>query len=114
VSIVAAAGTAPAPLAFAGSALLFEAPLARGAGRLGRPAGARHREGRGDLAGEPLQRQLAVARLASRVLSHGRDRRPEALQQPRPLRFVQRLRRLDVEDRFDPRRGDVGVLAAGA
>ncbi len=42
------------------------------------------------------------------------DARPAALEDPALLLVGQRTRRLDVEARLDPGRGDVGVLAAGA
>ena len=105
------AGAAPACARRPAACLRGAAPSPPGVGRVGR-----RRLGTtsaaGDLLRQPLQRQLAVARLAARVLGDRGDHRPELLEQPRPLRLVERLRRLDVEDRFDPRGGDVGVLAA--
>src|SRR5690606_35163625 len=99
-------------LALGGSALLLEAASAGGAGRPGRTAPAGHGEGGGDLLSQALQRDLAVARLTAGVLADGGDDRADALQQPGPLRLVERRRRLDVEDRLHSRGGDVGVLAA--
>ncbi|MDX6616657.1 MAG: hypothetical protein QOD60_1748 [Solirubrobacterales bacterium] len=68
----------------------------------------------GDFVGKPLQRQLAVSRLAARILSDGVDPRAEPIDQPVALVVAQDLGRDDVEDRLDPRRRDIRVLAAGA
>jgi len=69
-------------------------------------------EASGDLLGQPPQRQFAVASLASGILGDRRDQRPAAIEQHCPLPLVERPRGLDVEDRFHPRGGDVGVLPA--
>jgi hypothetical protein len=91
----------------------LEPPLARGTTRFGRPAPPAHDERRADLLRQTFQRQLAIARLAARLLGDGGDQRPDALEQPRALRLLEGGRRPYVEDRFDPRSGDVGVLAPG-
>ncbi len=91
-----------------------EPALARGAGRPGRAPAPRDPEAGRDPRREAIERELAVARLAPRILGDGGDHRPRPLQQPRPLGLVEGAGGLDVEDRFDPRRGDVRVLAAGA
>ena len=75
---------------------------------------ARLPKSRRELLGEALQRQLPVSRLAASVLGDGGDQRADPFQQPSPLRLIKRHRRLDVEYRFDPRGGDIGVLTAGA
>jgi hypothetical protein len=67
-----------------------------------------------ELRGQPLQRQLAVAGLASRILSNGGHLPTVPLPDPPPLLVVKRRRRVDVEDGLDPRGGDVGVLASRA
>jgi len=67
-----------------------------------------------DLPRQPLQRQLPVPRLAAGVLGDGRDPGAVTLPDSPSLLLVQRRRRLGVEDRLDPRGGDVRVLPAGA
>ena len=92
----------------------FQPALARGAGGPGRPSLHRRRQAGGDLLPQPAQRQFAVARLAAGVLGDGRDYGTSAPDQPFTLALVQRPGGLDVEDRFHPRGGHVGVLTAGA
>src|SRR5215218_10145895 len=63
---------------------------------------------------QPLERELAVAGLAARLLCHRTDTRPAARHEADALLVAQRARRRDVEARLDARGGDVGVLATRA
>ena len=62
---------------------------------------------------EPLQREVAVARLRARVLRHRGHARAELGADPLLLRVAQRSRRTHVEGRLDPRGRDVRVLTTG-
>src|SRR5207342_3677860 len=64
--------------------------------------------------GQALQGQLAVPGLAAGVLGDGGDGGAGTGQQALALTLVEHGRGGDVEHGFDPRSGDVGVLAAGA
>src|SRR6476469_2161352 len=68
----------PGGLSLAGAALLLQAAFAARLRRLGGPAAARHVQCAREALPQPLERQLAVARLAARVLCHGRHARPAA------------------------------------
>src|SRR5262249_38119674 len=85
------------------AALGFETPLDRGLGRLrGRPL-PRHAERLAQLADEPLERELAVPRLAPLVL---RDRTQDwtcSRNDAAPLRVGEGVRALHVEDGLDAR-----------
>src|SRR5438309_2441667 len=104
---VAVGRPAPQLLACAGTALLLEAPLARCAGRLRRSAAAWDRQRAVDSLGEPLERQLAVAQLAARVLRDGCDPRAGPGHDALLLRVAQRGGGGHVEDRLHSRRRDV-------
>jgi len=78
-------GAASRLLARGGATLLLEAPLSRGAARLGRAAPARNAQTGGDLLGEALQRELPVAGLPPRLLGDGSDDGAGAFAQPCPL-----------------------------
>jgi hypothetical protein len=86
----ASARPPPRPLAFARPPLLFQAPLARGAGRTGRAARRRLAQRVGDLRGEAAQRQLAVARLPASVLGDGGDQGAAVREQRLALALVER------------------------
>src|SRR3954454_15813552 len=57
-------------LSLADAALLLEAPLAARIGRLRRPSRARHVQRASEPVAQSRKRELAVARLAARVLRH--------------------------------------------
>jgi hypothetical protein len=73
---------------------------------------ARRRFGREALA-QPLQRQLAVARLTARILGDRCDALAELLLETAALLGGERGGSGDVEYRLDPGSGDVRVLPAG-
>jgi hypothetical protein len=101
-------------LALCAAALLCEpAGLRRGCG-LCCATGAWHGEAGGETGREALEGEFAVAGLAAGVLCHGCHARAVAGHQPALLLVGQGGRGGDVEDRFDTRRGDVGVLASGS
>ena len=105
----------PAELLRARAATLsFEPALARGPGWRRRHPGPRNRERLAQLVDKPIDRQLAVSQLASLVLCDRAENRPRALDHAPFLDLRERGRRIDVEERLHPRRGLLGVLAAGA
>src|SRR5215203_4536417 len=106
--------TAAVALFFSGPLLLLQAALAGGAGRPRRSALAAHAQAGCDLRGQPLQREVAIASLPSRVLGDRGDDWAQPLEQPGALRLVEARRCFDVEECFHPRGGDVGMLTAGA
>src|SRR5579859_5500267 len=71
-------------------------------------------EGGGEAALKPLQRQLAIAVLASRILCNSDHPGTELCADQLLLLVGQRLGREHVERGLNPRRGHVRVLAAGA
>src|SRR4051812_6200548 len=101
-------------LARALAALLLEAPLAACLGRLRRPSRARHVQRAREPLAQSRERELAVARLAARVL-RDRGHARAAARHDAPLLLVgQRVRGAHVEHGLDARGGHVRVLAAGA
>ena len=105
---------APPPALRLAAAALVVQPAA--AARRRRPrlrARARDVQRGGQPLREPLERQLAVARLRARVLRHRGHARAELGRHARLLGVAQHARRAHVEARLDPRRGDVRVLTAG-
>ena len=85
----------------------------RPGGRLSGVAAARRRERLGEAPAQPLERELAIAGLAAGVLGDRGHARARARDDPALLLVGQRRGRLDIEDRLDPGRRDVRVLAAG-
>ena len=78
------------------------------------PAGPIHpQRGREPLA-QPLEREVAVARLGPLVGGHHPHLVTEPLEEPGPLARPERRRAGDVEAHLDARVGGVGVLATGA
>ena len=67
-----------AALDLAAAALALQAPLARRGRRARRRARALHLQRVGQPGGQPVERELAVARLGAGVLRGGRDARAEA------------------------------------
>jgi len=63
---------------------------------------------------EPLERKIAVASLRAGVLSDSGHTFAETVREALLLLCAERYGRLDLEDRLDPRSGDVCVLAAGS
>src|SRR5215211_5658758 len=99
------------PLELGAPPLGLKPALARGAARLRRLAAPPRAQRAADPRAQPRHRELAVARLAARVLRDRRDAWAEAALEPALLLIRERLRRVDVEHRLDPRRGDVRVLS---
>src|SRR5262249_18746573 len=95
-------------------ALVLEPALARLLPWPGRDAAARHRRSRAELLHQTLDRELAIPALAPLVLRDGSDDGAGAGDDALLLDVRERRRRLDVERRLDPRRGLLGVLAAGS
>jgi hypothetical protein len=93
---------------------MLEAPVARRPSGLGRAATTTRSKRFGHALLEARDRELSVSRLTATVLGDGRDSRAEPRSQDVLLLVAQRLRRVDVEHRLDPRGGDVGVLASRA
>src|SRR4051794_3606595 len=104
--------TAAAGLPLTRAALLLEPPLAARLGRLGGAPRARHVERAREPFAQPLERELAIARLPACVLGHRGHARPAARHDAALLLVAERLRRLNVEHRLDARGGHVGVLPA--
>src|SRR5215471_13995915 len=101
---------APQPFDLAAPALALEAALAGCGGRLRRlalPLDAKCLPQRRD---EPLDRQLAVARLTPLVLRHRPQYRTGFRHDASLLCLGQRIRRLDVEDGDDSSLGLLRVL----
>src|SRR6266542_2705597 len=92
--------------------LLLEPPLDCGLRRLRRPPSPRDGERLAQLRDEPLDCELAVARLASLVLRDRTQHRPAACDDAPLLHVRQRARALDVEQSLDPRLGLLRVLSA--
>ncbi len=94
----------------------FESSRRRREAALGLVArrGALHRQRGRQPRAQPLERQLAVARLAAGVLRGRPDHRPAAGRDAALVLVAQRPRARHVEDRLDPGGGHVGVLAARA
>ena len=82
--------------------------------RLGGAPRALHRQRALEPPAQALERQLAVARLAARVLRDGAHDRAQARRDPLALLLAQRLRGADVEHGLHARGGHVRVLAAGS
>src|SRR5439155_21920302 len=105
-------GPPPPTLELGPPPLRRQPPLARRRRRLGGPPPPRHSQRRREPRAQPLERQLAVPRLRARVLSDGHDPRPGPCPHTALLLLAQGVRRLDVEDRREPRGRHVRVLAA--
>src|SRR4051812_36158946 len=99
-------------LALARAALGVQAPLLRRTARASGLALARDAERVRQARAQPLERQLAVARLRARVLGDRDDARPAARHHAALLLVRQRIGLGDVEHGLDARGGHVGVLAA--
>src|SRR5581483_2397199 len=106
-------GPAPQALQLAALPLGGQAPPARGGRGPGWAALRRLPERLRELGPEPLEGELAVPRLASRVLRDGAHPLAEHAPQAFALGDRERARLPDVEDRLGARSGDVGVLSAG-
>jgi hypothetical protein len=106
----------PTSLALELSATPFrrEPALARGGRRPGRAPAPPRPQGARDPLAQPVDGELAIARLAAGVLGDCGHPGPEARPQAALLLVVERLGGVDLEHGLDPRGGDVGVLAAGA
>jgi uncharacterized protein len=88
--------------------------LLGGARRLCRTAGALDAQSPCQALPQPLERELAVAGLAARILGDRRHARAGTHKQAFPLLVGERARGLDIEDRLHARGGHVRVLAARA
>src|SRR5215212_4322583 len=87
------------PLLLAPRLALLRLRVASSGGRrrTRRPAPSRRRERGGETLSQSLQRELAVARLAARVLRDRRHARSDARDRTRLLRLAEHLRGGDVE-----------------
>src|SRR3954453_2873815 len=112
--LVVAGRTAHCSLTLPRAPFFLGAPLARGARGLRRVPRPRHAQRAVDAVRQPLQRQLAVARLAARLLRHGGHARAEARHDPALLLVAERAGGRHVEDGLHARSGHVGVLPARA
>src|SRR5688572_2425739 len=107
-------GAPPRRLLLARPPLRLQPPALRPRGRLRRAPRAGDVQAEREPPRQPLQSELAVARLAARVLRDARDPRPALLDDAALLVVGERARCRDVERRLDPRRGDVRMLPARA
>ena len=94
-------------------AFLVQAPLARACGRLGCPAPAARPGSLLELLEDPLRRELSVAQLRPFVLGDGTHERPDPIEDAAAFGLAEPGRRLDVEERLDPRRALLRMLPAG-
>ena len=102
----------PESLHLAAAALRLRSPLPRGGARLRCAARSSHGQRALEAAAQPLQRELAVAQLAPRVLRHRPHHRAEPGRDPIRCSPVSEGEAGYVEHRFHARGGHVGVLAA--
>ena len=107
-------GRAALALAFGGTALGRQAPLARCRGGTCGTAALGSDERAREPRAQASQSQLAVARLRSLVLRDRHQARSGARQQPPALCVAQRLRGEHVEARLHAGGRDVGMLSPGA
>src|SRR5262245_19316857 len=94
--------------------LVFESPLTGGRARLRRDTASRHGQGGPELLDEPLDGELAVARLAPFVLGDCPHDSTDTCDDAALLGIGECARRLDVEHRLDARRRLLRVLPARA
>lgn len=99
-------------LALSGAALVRQPARAGSGGWAGRVTVAGSCQSTLEPLGQPLECELAVARLRTLVLRHRHQPRPGARQDAISLILAQRRRGEHVEDRFHAGGGDVSVLAA--
>src|SRR4029453_19409308 len=95
-------GRAPLSLALPATALLRHPPLTGRPRRAGSAPRLRYLQGGGELLAQALQRQLAVASLATGVLGDGGDPRAQLGLDSLPLRGVEGSGGGHVEYRLDP------------
>src|SRR5438094_226841 len=103
----------PEPLRLGAALLLLAAAPSSGGGGLGGGALSRYAQRFPQRGAEPLDCELAIARLTPLVLRDRSQNRAGARDHAPLLRVRQRVRGLDVEDGDDPRLGLLRVLAAG-
>jgi hypothetical protein len=113
LAVLAGRRSLSGPLQLGAPTLSLEAAISGSTRRLGRAPPAPRAQPVRDPLLQALQRQLAVPRLAARVLGDRGDPWPVAGTQAALLLVRERPRGVDLEDRLDPRRGHVRVLSSG-
>lgn len=115
-SVVGVLATHPTPTALGRppSPLRLQAPPDRATRRLRAASLRGHLESLEQAGGEPLEGELSVAVLGSRLVHGDRDRRTEPVEESLPLSIGDTRDGLQVQGRLDPGTGPIRVLATGS